>query len=89
MQPLKPKPVRQLIIAGSYAQYRDYLQRYNLHPRAARYISQAGDLRGYEPGEDEIVLVGTYLDNEAYLSFEYLNFVVRGPDAARPRAVAV
>lgn len=77
--------MRKLIIAGSYAQYRDYLQRHNVNPLAAPCITSGSQLRAYDRDSDEIVLVGSYHDNEAYLSFDYLSFI----GAQRPQAVAV
>ncbi len=63
-----------LVIAGSYAQYRDYLVLEQLNEIAAPYIKSGEQLAAYDPDEDEIRLVGTYHDNEAYQSQEYWAF---------------
>ena len=69
--PLK-KPMRKLIIAGTHAQYRDWLVAHKANPRAAVEINREEKLRGCDPEEDEIVLTGTYWDNPAYMSDYYL-----------------
>lgn len=71
------KPMRKLIIAGTFAQYMDWLSLKRANPLAAPYIRRGADLREYDPDEDEIVLVGTYHDNPAYQSNEYRQFVWR------------
>ena len=67
--------MRQIVIAGSYAQYRDYLTLRKLHMKAAPYVHRGEQLAHFDPDQDEIVLVGTYRDNPAYQSSEYVNFV--------------
>jgi len=64
--------MRKLIIAGTHAEYRDWLVRNHASPRAAVEIHNENELRGCDPDEDEIVLVGTYWDNPAYQSPHYL-----------------
>lgn len=64
--------MRKLIIAGSHAQYRDWLVRNHASPRAAVEIRRPMDLCGIDAEDDEIVLVGTYRDNPAYQSQQYL-----------------
>lgn len=63
-----------LVIAGSYAQYRDFLVQEQLHEVAAPRIESGEQLSAYDPGEDEIRLVGTFPDNPAYQSREYWAF---------------
>jgi len=70
--------MRKLIISGTYAQYRDWLQANGASPRAAVHIGRADDLMGYDPDHDEIVLTGTYHDNPAYQSEAYLWFINAG-----------
>ena len=64
--------MRKLIISGTYAQYRDWLVQHGASPRAALHIHSEEQLLGFDPAEVEIVLVGTYHDNEAYMSNRYL-----------------
>ena len=64
--------MRKLIIAGSHAQYRDWLVLHKANPRAAVEIKRASDLAGCDPECDEIVLTGTHWDNDAYMSPAYL-----------------
>ena len=64
--------MRKIVIAGTYAQYRDWLNLHRVHQRAAPYVDSAQKLLGEcNPEEDEIVLVGTYHDNPAYQSSAY------------------
>ena len=63
-----------LVIAGSYAQYRDFLAIEQLHELAAPRIESGEELSAYDPGEDQIRLVGTYHDNPAYQSRQYWAF---------------
>lgn len=77
--------MRKLVIAGTYAQYRDYLVAVHASARAALYIHQPEQLDGFDPDEDEIVLVGTYRDNPAYQSPQYLRFC----GSQQPVALAV
>lgn len=65
-------PMRKLIIAGTHAQYRDWLVAHKANPRAAVEINSEDKLRGVDPDMDEIVLTGTYWDNPAYQSNQYL-----------------
>ena len=67
-----PNPMRKLIIAGSHAQYREWIAAHRANPRAAVCINSGRDLCGCDPDEDEIVLYGTYWDNDAYQSPAYL-----------------
>jgi hypothetical protein len=72
---MKHEPVvrmHKLIIAGTYAQYRDWLVQHGASSRAAVFIDNEDKLRGCDPECDEIVLVGTYWDNPAYQSAQYL-----------------
>lgn len=64
--------MRKLIIAGTHAQYRDWLAMHNANPRAAVEILKPEDLYGCDPDMDEIVLTGTYHDNPAYQCDRYL-----------------
>jgi len=65
-------PMRKLILAGTYAQYRDWLALHNANQRAAVFIDREDKLFGCDPDMDEIVLTGTYWDNPAYQSTQYL-----------------
>ena len=67
--------MRKIIIAGTYAQYMDWLALHKANRRAAPYVHEGHQLRHFDPTEDEIVLVGTYHDNPAYQSPEYLQFI--------------
>ncbi len=69
--------MRKLIISGTYAQYRDWLNDNHANPRAALYIHRPEQLRGLLPDDCEIVLTGTYHDNPAYQSPEYLDLINR------------
>lgn len=73
--------MRKLIIAGTHAQYRSWLQLHNANPRAAVEIRKEEDLMGCDPDMDEIVLTGTYRDNPAYCSNQYL-WLVNGRNMA-------
>lgn len=64
--------MRKLIIAGTYAQYRDWLVLHKASERAAVFIEREGALASADPECDEIVLTGTYWDNPAYQSNLYL-----------------
>lgn len=64
--------MRKLIISGTYAQYRDWLNANHANPRAAVHIGNEDALFGFDPDEIEIVLTGTYHDNPAYCSKQYL-----------------
>jgi hypothetical protein len=72
--PLPSKQMKTLVIAGTYAQYRDFLVLHRLNEQAAPYINGETQLRAYDPDIDEVWLVGTYHDNPAYQSGEYLCF---------------
>jgi hypothetical protein len=65
-------PMRKLIIAGTHAQYRDWLVAHKANPRAAVEINREEALFGVDADNDEIVLTGTYWDNPAYQSDRYL-----------------
>jgi len=67
--------MRKIVIAGTYAQYRDYLNLAHANPKAALHIHKGEQLAHFDPDIDEIVLVGTYRDNEAYQSPEYWDFI--------------
>jgi len=67
--------MRKLILAGSHAQYRDWLVLHKANPRAAVEINRETDLMGHDPDVDELVLTGTYHDNPAYMSNHYLYLV--------------
>lgn len=67
--------MRKLIIAGTHAQYRDWLVKYHASPRAAVEITREESLYGLDPDEDEIVLTGTYWDNPAYQCQQYLYLI--------------
>ena len=69
--------MRKIIIAGTYAQYRDWLVLHQANPRAAVYVHRLDQLRGLDPDDHEIVLVGTYAQNEVYGSPEYGDFISR------------
>ena len=64
--------MRKLIIAGTHAQYRDWIAAHRANPRAAVDIDREEKLMGCDPECDEIVLTGTYWDNDAYQSPTYL-----------------
>ena len=74
-----PLKMRKLIIAGTYAQYRDWLVKHNANPRAALYIAGEACLRGLDPELVEIVLTGDYSDNPAYQSAAYWDLLNRKP----------
>ena len=77
--------MRKLVIAGNFRQYMDWLALMQANRLAAPYVSRPEQLREYDPDEDEVVLVGTYLDNDAYMSWEYLQFV----EGKNPVSVAI
>jgi len=77
--------MRKIVIAGTFAQYMDWLALMKANRLAAPFVSTPRQLRDYEPDEDEIVLVGTYHDNDAYMSPEYLQFVQK----AKPVQIAI
>lgn len=79
------RPMRKFIIAGTYAQYRDWLVAQKASPMAAPYVCDPRKLRGLDVGEDQLVLVGTYWDNPAYMSPEYLRIT----SGSLPSAIAV
>jgi len=53
----------QLIIAGNYRQYKDYLQIHNKTPREAIYIADEEALAGRQ---GEVIYIGTYWQNKAF-----------------------
>ena len=69
------KPMRKLILTGTHAEYRQWLVTHNANPRAAVEITSEAALCGLDPDEDEIVLTGTYWDNPAYQSPQYLYLI--------------
>jgi hypothetical protein len=69
--------MKKLILAGTYAQYRDWIVLHNANQRAAVYVEYPDRLRGWMPDDVEIVLVGTFHDNPAYMSPEYLDLISR------------
>ena len=77
----RPQPMRKLIISGNYAQYRDWLVLHKASPRAAVHIAEPRDLAGVRPETDEIVLVGEYWKNPAYLCDHY-RWLVHGRQMA-------
>lgn len=77
--------MRRLVLAGSYAQYRDYLVRENLRDDFALYIDRAEQLRALSSNDFSLVLVGDYAKNPAYQSREYWAF--RGYELPRSNAV--
>ena len=68
-------PMRKLILTGTYPQYRDWIALHNANQLAAVYVHEAHQLRHFDPFEDEIVLGEGHLDNAAYMSPEYLQFL--------------
>lgn len=67
--------MRKLILSGTYAQYRDWLVQYKASPRAAVYIHESDQLRFFDPVEDMIVLADGHMDNPAFGTTEYLQFI--------------
>jgi len=64
------REMRRFVIAGTYAQYRDWLVLNKVSPLAAPFVSKPQDIACIEDN-DELVLVGTYHDNKAYMSNPY------------------
>lgn len=73
--------MKRLIIAGTYAQYRDWLVLHKASMKAALYIHRPEQLRGFRPDEVVVELVGDFRDNPAYMSEEYIDFMFRRHDA--------
>ena len=63
--------MKKLVIAGTYAEYRQWRDLHNAHERAAPFIQRGEQLAGLDPAQVEIVLVGSYAQNEAYCSPQY------------------
>lgn len=63
-----------LVIAGNQAQFRQYLQQYNIDPLDRlnyKYISSETQLMGVHAGSVELILTGEYWLSKAYGSPSY------------------
>ena len=65
-----------LVIAGSVRQFDSWCTSKNRNRELYRYVYKPEHLIGYR--DAVIYLVGTYWDNEAYLSDEYMMLIKRG-----------
>lgn len=52
-----------LVVAGNYAQYKNYLRDENLTPAEAKYVSNPEVMQGYIDTEIEIVLYGSWWES--------------------------
>lgn len=62
-----------LIIAGNTGQFHDYCRAARIHSAVAVDVYKPAQLRGVDPAEVILVTYGTYHDNPAYQSPEYLS----------------
>lgn len=65
-----------LVIAGSVRQFDSWCALENKNRQLYRYVYKPEHLIGY--GDAHIYLVGSYWENEAYLSDEYMILIKRG-----------
>lgn len=68
-----------IIIAGNYRQYRDYIRRYNLNPKEYKYIPDAHKLRGLH--NCKVICVGTYWESEVTKTIGWRELVRRAEEA--------
>lgn len=58
--------MRKIVIAGNYTQFSQWCCRQGVSPREYTYISTSSKMLGFHPGDVEVILVGTYYENEVY-----------------------